>query len=80
MVCPKKIPIFSIGSPGDLTYDYKVVGSNTEDIKKIIEGENEIKSILLKSKKLETCLCGIIKVWYFVTGKESLTTKNNSLE
>ena len=47
----KKIPIFSIGSPGDLTYDYKVVGSNTEDIKKIIEGENEIKSILLKSKK-----------------------------
>ena len=22
----KKIPVFSIGSPGDLTYDYKVVG------------------------------------------------------
>ncbi len=47
----KKIPIFSIGSPGDLTYDYKVVGNNTEDIKKILEGESKIKSIFLKSKR-----------------------------
>ena len=47
----KKIPIFSIGSPGDLTYDYKVVGNNTEDLKKILESENEVKSTLLKSKK-----------------------------
>jgi len=47
----KKIPIFSIGSPGDLTYDYKVVGNNTEDIKKILEGENKVKSTLLKSKR-----------------------------
>ena len=46
----KKIPIFSIGSPGDLTYDYKVVGEKTEDIKNIIENENEVKSKLLKSK------------------------------
>ncbi len=46
----KKIPIFSIGSPGDLTYDYKVVGGKTEDIKNIIENENEVKSKLLKSK------------------------------
>ena len=47
----KKIPIFSIGSPGDLTYDYKVIGNQTENIKKIIEGDSEIESILLKSKK-----------------------------
>ena len=47
----KKIPIFSIGSPGDLTYEYEVVGKNTEDIKKIIEGENKVKSILMKSKR-----------------------------
>ncbi len=46
----KKIPIFSIGSPGDLTYDYKIVGEKTEDIKNIIENENEVKSKLLKSK------------------------------
>tara|TARA_B100000029_G_scaffold16464_1_gene16929 strand:+ start:2109 stop:4139 length:2031 start_codon:yes stop_codon:yes gene_type:complete len=46
-----KIPIFSIGSPGDLTYDYKVIGNNTDDLKKIIESENEVKSKLLKSKK-----------------------------
>ena len=30
----KKLPIFSIGSPGDLTYDYKVIGNNTDDLKK----------------------------------------------
>jgi len=47
----KKIPIFSIGSPGDLTYDYKVVGNRTEEIKKILEDESKINSILLKSKK-----------------------------
>ena len=47
----KKIPIFSIGSPGDLTYDYKVIGNNTEAIKNIIDGNSEINSLFLKSKK-----------------------------
>ena len=32
----KKIPIYSIGDPGDLTYDYKIIGNKTDDIKKII--------------------------------------------
>ena len=32
----KKLPIFSFGDPGDLTYDYKVAGNNTEDIKKFL--------------------------------------------
>ena len=30
----KKTPIFSIGSPGDLSYDYEVIGNRTEDVKK----------------------------------------------
>ena len=29
----KQIPIYSIGNPGDLTYEYKFIGNKTEDIK-----------------------------------------------
>ena len=45
-----KLPIFSIGDPGDLTYPYKIVGNKTEDIKKILEGKSEINDLLKKSK------------------------------
>ncbi len=47
----KKLPIYSIGSPGDLTYDYKVIGNNTDDLRNIFEGNNQIKNELLKTKK-----------------------------
>ncbi len=47
----KKIPILSFGNPGNLTYDYKIVGNTTEDIKKFINKENEASKILLNSKK-----------------------------
>ena len=30
----RRIPIFSIGDPGDLTYEYTKIGSSTNDIKK----------------------------------------------
>ena len=45
-----KLPIFSIGDPGDLTYPYKIVGNKTDDIKKILEGKSEINDLLKKSK------------------------------
>ena len=47
----KKIPIFSFGDPGDLTYDYKVVGNSIDDIRKFIKKESEVSKIFLKSKK-----------------------------
>ena len=47
----KKIPIISFGDPGDLTYDYTNAGNSTEDIKKLINKENESSKILLNSKK-----------------------------
>ena len=47
----KKIPIYSIGDPGDLTYQYKVIGNKTDDIKKLINKENEISKNILSSKK-----------------------------
>ena len=47
----KKIPIMSFGNPGDLTYDYTIVGNTTEDIKKFVNKQNKASELLLKSKK-----------------------------
>ena len=47
----KKIPIYSIGNPGDLTYEYNIVGNRTEDIKNLINKENDISKNILSSKK-----------------------------
>jgi NADH-quinone oxidoreductase subunit G len=47
----KKIPIFSIGNPGDLTYEYKIIGDSTEDIKKIVNKEHDFSQKLLSAKK-----------------------------
>ena len=32
----KNTKIYSIGNPGDLTYDYEIIGNTTEDIKKML--------------------------------------------
>ncbi len=47
----KKTPIFSIGNPGDLTYEYEIIGDNTEDIKKIVNKEHNFSQKLLSAKK-----------------------------
>ncbi len=47
----KKVPIFSIGNPGDLTYEYEIIGDSTEDIKKIVNKENDFSQKLLSAKK-----------------------------
>ena len=47
----KKVPIFSIGDPGDLTYNYKIIGNKTDDIKKIINNEHEFSKKLLSAKR-----------------------------
>ncbi len=47
----KRIPIFSIGDPGDLTYKYSIIGDSTDDIKKIFKKEGEFSKKLLSSKK-----------------------------
>ncbi len=45
-----KLPIFSIGDPGDLTYPYKIIGNKTDDIKQILDGKSEINNLFKKSK------------------------------
>ena len=47
----KKIPIFSIGNPGDLTYEYEIIGHSTDDIKSIIKNENVFSQKILSAKK-----------------------------
>jgi hypothetical protein len=33
----KKIPIFSIGNPGDLTYEYEIIGRRLMILKKLLK-------------------------------------------
>ena len=47
----KKIPIFSIGNPGDLTYEYEIIGDSSEDIKKIVNKEHVFSQKILSAKK-----------------------------
>ena len=47
----QKTPIFSIGNPGDLTYDYTILGNKSDDIKKILNKEVEFSKKLLSAKK-----------------------------
>ena len=61
----KNIPIYSIGNPGNLTYDYKVIGNKTDEIKKIINKEGEFyKKFLLAKKPL------------FIIGESALELKS----
>ncbi len=47
----RRTPIFSIGDPGDLTYNYIKIGNSTDDLKKILNNEVEFSKKLLSSKK-----------------------------
>ncbi|MAW17168.1 MAG: NADH-quinone oxidoreductase subunit G [Pelagibacteraceae bacterium] len=44
-------PIYSIGDPGNLTYDYKILGTKTDDLKNIFNNENDFSKKLLSSRK-----------------------------
>ena len=46
-----KTKIFSIGDPGDQTYDYKIIGNDTQTIKEIIEEKHEFNKIFNEVKK-----------------------------
>ncbi len=47
----KNVPIYSIGNPGDLTYNYEIIGNKTDEIKKIINKEGEFYKKFSLSKK-----------------------------
>jgi NADH-quinone oxidoreductase subunit G len=59
-------PVYSIGNPGDLTYDYTLLGNDINDIKKIFDNKSEI------NKKLKN-----IKKPIFIIGESVLELKNS---
>ena len=44
-------PVFAIGDPGDLTYDYKLLGKDTDTLKKVFDGTSVLSKILEKKQK-----------------------------
>ena len=61
-----KIPIYSIGNPGDLTYDYTLIGNEVNDIKNIFDEKSEINKKLKNAKKP-----------IFIIGESVLELKNS---
>ncbi len=47
----KNLKIWSFGNPGDLSYDYKVIGENTSNLIELLEGKNEFGNKLKDSKR-----------------------------
>ena len=77
----KQIPIFSIGDPGDLTYEYTKVSNKTDEIKKILNKEGDLAKKLFSSKKpliiiRETAL-ELKSGKYLVEGLKNILIKNN---
>jgi len=73
--------IYSIGNPGDLTYPYEVIGSNTNTIKEILSGTHQISDELKKSKKPiiilgESALLGKMGQYIFESLKTFLLNNN----
>jgi len=61
-----KIPVYSIGNPGDLTYDYTLLGDEINDIKNIFDEKSEISNKLKKATKP-----------IFIIGESVLELKNS---
>jgi len=73
--------IYSIGNPGDLTYPYKIIGSNTNVIRQIASGTHEITERIKKSKRPiiiigESALYGDSGRYIFETLKKFLSENN----
>ena len=60
-----KTPIYSIGNPGDLTYDYTLLGDDINELKNVIEGRSVINEKLKSAKKP-----------LFIIGESALELKN----
>ena len=76
-----RLKIYSIGNPGDLTYPYQSIGSNTSVIREIVSGSHEISGKIKKSKKPlviigESALYGKAGQYVFETLKNFLFSNN----
>ena len=77
----KQIPIFSIGDPGDLTYEYTKVSNKTDEIKKILNKEGDLSKKLFSSKKpliiIGESALELKSGKYLVEGLKNILIKNN---
>ncbi len=77
----KRIPIFSIGNPGDLTYDYSIIGDTSDDLKKMFNEESEFSKKLISSKKpiiiVGESALELDSGKYIVEGLKNFLKKNN---
>ena len=77
----KQIPIFSIGDPGDLTYEYTKVSNKTDEIKKILNKEGDLAKKLFSSKKpliiIGESALELKSGKYLVEGLKNVLIKNN---
>jgi NADH-quinone oxidoreductase subunit G len=64
-IVKNKTPVFSIGNPGDLTYDYTLLGDDINDLKNIFDGKSIINEKLKTAKKP-----------IFIIGESALELKN----
>tara|TARA_B100000579_G_scaffold137241_1_gene111333 strand:+ start:4573 stop:6630 length:2058 start_codon:yes stop_codon:yes gene_type:complete len=46
-----KTPIYSIGDPGDLTYNYEILGNSTKEINELVNERSEFSKKFISSKK-----------------------------
>ena len=77
----KKVPIYSIGNPGNLTYDYAIIGNSTDDIKKILNNESDFSKKLSSSKRpiiiIGESVLELNSGRYITESFKSLLKKNN---
>ena len=77
----KQIPIFSIGDPGDLTYEYTKVSNKTDEIKKILNKEGDLAKKLFSSKKpliiIGESALELKSGKYLLEGLKNILIKNN---
>ncbi len=77
----KQVPIYSIGNPGNLTYDYRIVGNKTDDIKEILNNKSDFSKKLSTSKKpliiIGESALELNSGKYIVEGFKNFLLKNN---
>ncbi len=77
----KQVPIYSIGNPGNLTYDYTIIGNSTDDIKKILNNESDFSKKLSSSKRpiiiIGESVLELNSGRFITEGFKSLLKKNN---
>ena len=79
----RQVPIYSIGNPGDLTYNYDIIGDTTDDVKKILSNDSEFSQKIISSKKpiiiIGESALELESGGYIIEGFKNFLKKNNHI-